>query len=188
MRLAPSASTHAQSLCSGGRPKPTPRLNARRGYFATQQKVSPVNAALPVFMFLALAILLFSGFPVAFILGGVGLMFGFIGIFFEVFSFIEFFNILSRIWGGVCENLILVAIPMFIFMGYELSESKIADDLYRMFHVWMGGLRGGLAKRFLKRIPNLPTFAVIRNRLDRPRQRTRSQPEFDLEYFSIKTP
>jgi tripartite ATP-independent transporter DctM subunit len=34
---------------------------------------------------------------------------------------------------------------MFIFMGYVLSESKIADDLYRMFHVWMGGLRGGLA-------------------------------------------
>ncbi len=34
---------------------------------------------------------------------------------------------------------------MFIFMGYVLSESKIADDLYKMFHVWMGGLRGGLA-------------------------------------------
>ena len=55
---------------------------------------------LPVFMFLALAILLFSGFPVAFILGGVGLSFGFIGIQFDVFSLIEFFNILSRIWGG----------------------------------------------------------------------------------------
>ena len=41
---------------------------------------------LPVLMFLALALLLFSGFPVAFILGGVGLMFGFIGIFYEVFS------------------------------------------------------------------------------------------------------
>ncbi len=39
----------------------------------------------------------------------------------------------------------LLTLPMFIFMGYILSESKIADDLYRMFHVWMGGLRGGLA-------------------------------------------
>ena len=39
----------------------------------------------------------------------------------------------------------LLTLPMFIFMGYVLSESKIADDLYRMFHVWMGGLRGGLA-------------------------------------------
>jgi len=39
----------------------------------------------------------------------------------------------------------LLTLPMFIFMGYILSESRIADDLYRMFHVWMGGLAGGLA-------------------------------------------
>ena len=39
----------------------------------------------------------------------------------------------------------LLTLPMFIFMGYVLSESKIADDLYKMFHVWFGGLRGGLA-------------------------------------------
>ncbi len=39
----------------------------------------------------------------------------------------------------------LLTLPMFIFMGYVLSESKIADDLYRMFHVWMGPVQGGLA-------------------------------------------
>ncbi|MDF1873653.1 TRAP transporter large permease subunit, partial [Vannielia sp.] len=39
----------------------------------------------------------------------------------------------------------LLTLPMFIFMGYILSESKIADDLYRMFHVWFGKLSGGLA-------------------------------------------
>jgi len=39
----------------------------------------------------------------------------------------------------------LLTLPMFIFMGYILSESKIADDLYRMFHVWMGPINGGLA-------------------------------------------
>ncbi|OGB87331.1 MAG: C4-dicarboxylate ABC transporter, partial [Burkholderiales bacterium RIFOXYD2_FULL_59_8] len=39
----------------------------------------------------------------------------------------------------------LLTLPMFIFMGYVLSESKIADDLYKMFHVWFGGLNGGLA-------------------------------------------
>jgi tripartite ATP-independent transporter DctM subunit len=39
----------------------------------------------------------------------------------------------------------LLTLPMFIFMGYVMSESKIADDLYKMFHVWMGGLSGGLA-------------------------------------------
>ncbi|MFK7890359.1 MAG: TRAP transporter large permease subunit [Granulosicoccus sp.] len=39
----------------------------------------------------------------------------------------------------------LLTLPMFIFMGYVLSESGLADDLYQMFHVWMGSLRGGLA-------------------------------------------
>jgi tripartite ATP-independent transporter DctM subunit len=39
----------------------------------------------------------------------------------------------------------LVTLPMFIFMGYVMSESRIADDLYRMFHVWMGPVHGGLA-------------------------------------------
>ncbi|PJE32246.1 Sialic acid TRAP transporter permease protein SiaT [Pseudooceanicola marinus] len=39
----------------------------------------------------------------------------------------------------------MLTLPMFVFMGYVLSESKIADDLYRMFHVWMGGVKGGLA-------------------------------------------
>ena len=39
----------------------------------------------------------------------------------------------------------LLTLPLFIFMGYVLSESKIADDLYKMFHFWMGPVRGGLA-------------------------------------------
>jgi tripartite ATP-independent transporter DctM subunit len=39
----------------------------------------------------------------------------------------------------------LLTLPMFIFMGYILSESRIADDLYKMFHVWMGSINGGLA-------------------------------------------
>jgi len=39
----------------------------------------------------------------------------------------------------------LLTLPLFIYMGYMLSESGIADDLYRMFHVWAGPLNGGLA-------------------------------------------
>ena len=39
----------------------------------------------------------------------------------------------------------LLTLPLFIFMGYMLSESGIADDLYRMFHVWFGNVKGGLA-------------------------------------------
>ncbi len=39
----------------------------------------------------------------------------------------------------------LLTLPLFIYMGFVLSESGIADDLYKMFHVWMGGINGGLA-------------------------------------------
>jgi tripartite ATP-independent transporter DctM subunit len=39
----------------------------------------------------------------------------------------------------------LLTLPLFVFMGYMLSESGLAEDLYRMFHVWMGPLNGGLA-------------------------------------------
>jgi len=39
----------------------------------------------------------------------------------------------------------LLTLPMFIFMGFVMSESGIADDLYKMFHVWMGSVKGGLA-------------------------------------------
>lgn len=39
----------------------------------------------------------------------------------------------------------MISLPLFIYMGYVLSESGIANDLYRMFHVWMGPLPGGLA-------------------------------------------
>jgi tripartite ATP-independent transporter DctM subunit len=39
----------------------------------------------------------------------------------------------------------LLTLPLFIYMGYVLSETRIADDLYRMFHVWMGPVHGGLA-------------------------------------------
>lgn len=100
---------------------------------------------LPVFMFGALAALLFSGFPVAFVLGGVALGSGFLGLHFDVFSFIEFFNIISRIWGGVCENLILVAVPMFIFMGTMLERSGVANDLLHCLQVLLRRVPGGLA-------------------------------------------
>ena len=100
---------------------------------------------LPVIMFATLALLLFSGFPVAFVLGGVGLGFGFLGMAFDVFSFIEFFNIISRIWGGVCENLILVAVPMFIFMGTMLERSGVANDLLYCLQVLLRRVPGGLA-------------------------------------------
>ncbi len=100
---------------------------------------------LPLFMFAALAMLLFSGYPVAFVLGGIGLAFGFVGMYFEVFSFIQFFNVAPRIWGGIAENLVLTAIPMFIFMGTMLERSGVASDLLHCLQVLLRRVPGGLA-------------------------------------------
>jgi tripartite ATP-independent transporter DctM subunit len=100
---------------------------------------------LPLFMFAALAVLLFSGYPVAFVLGGIGLAFGFVGMYFDVFSFIQFFNIAPRIWGGIAENLVLTAIPMFIFMGTMLERSGVASDLLHCLQVLLRRVPGGLA-------------------------------------------
>ncbi len=100
---------------------------------------------LPLFMFAALALLLFSGYPVAFVLGGVGLGFGFIGIYFDEFSLIQFFNAPLRIYGGIANNLILTAVPMFIFMGTMLERSGIARDLLNCLEVLMRRAPGGLA-------------------------------------------
>ena len=62
---------------------------------------------LPLFMFLSLAGLLFTGYPVAFILGGLALLYGFIGYTLGIFSIIEFFNFLPRIWGKPLKTLSL---------------------------------------------------------------------------------
>ena len=99
---------------------------------------------LPAFMFAALAVLLFTGFPVGFVLGGVGLMFGFIGIWFDVFSQIEFFNLVLRVW-GIADNLVLTAIPMFIFMGTMLERSGVAANLLYCLQVLLRRTPGGLA-------------------------------------------
>ncbi|MEO9573384.1 MAG: TRAP transporter large permease subunit [Tateyamaria sp.] len=100
---------------------------------------------LPLLMFVALAFLLFSGFPVAWVLGGVGLGFGLIGIAADELAFIQFSTLPSRIFGGVMENLILTAIPMFVFMGTMLEKSGAARDLLNCLQVLMRRVPGGLA-------------------------------------------
>ncbi len=100
---------------------------------------------LPAFMFMALAVLLFSGFPVGFVLGGVGLLFAGVGNLLGAFSTKEFFNILVRLYGGVGENLVLTAIPMFILMGTMLERSNVARDLLYCLQVLLRRVPGGLA-------------------------------------------
>lgn len=100
---------------------------------------------LPIYMFVALGVLLFTGFPVAFILGGVGLAFAFIGMAMGEFQFIFLKLLPSRIFGGIMENLILTAIPMFIFMGTMLERSGIARDLLNCLQVVLRRVPGGLA-------------------------------------------
>ena len=99
---------------------------------------------LPILMFVVLAALLFTGFPVGFVLGGVGLAFGFIGMYFDVFSQVELFNLVLRIW-GIADNLVLVAIPMFIFMGTMLERAGVAADLLHCLQVVLRRTPGGLA-------------------------------------------
>lgn len=100
---------------------------------------------LPVLMFAALIVLLFTGFPVGFILGGVGLAFGFLGALQGVFSVNEFFNLVVRIYGGVAENMVLTAIPMFILMGTMLERSGVAHELLHCLQILFRRTPGGLA-------------------------------------------
>ena len=100
---------------------------------------------LPIIMFLSLAFLLFSGFPVAFILGGLALLFGLLGYFLEMFQLIEFFNFLPRIWGQAAENLVLVAVPAFVFMGVMMERSGVAEDLLYCVQVLLKKVPGALA-------------------------------------------
>ncbi len=77
----------------------------------------------------------------------------------RVFGVIGFVAVVAALvlWGAGGEGLAfgaamklmkwypLLTLPMFVFMGYVMSESRLADDLYRMFHVWFGPVPGGLA-------------------------------------------
>jgi tripartite ATP-independent transporter DctM subunit len=104
-----------------------------------------VRDYLPIVMFVTLAIMLFSGYPVAFILGGTAILFGLIGYFLGVFRLVEFFNFVPRIWGQAAENLVLVSVPTFIFMGVVMERSGIANDLLYCVQVLLKRVPGALA-------------------------------------------
>lgn len=80
-----------------------------------------------------------TGFPFAFAIGGMGVIMGFL-----LFGPSSFDLIYSRVFSLV-SNYILLAVPLFVFMGDMLQHSGIAEKMYDSLYLWMGGLRGGLA-------------------------------------------
>ena len=109
------------------------------------------NEILAILMFVSFIALVFTGFPVAWILGGLSVLFTAFAIVLDV-DFNLSINMnwgytsitVDRIW-NVMENWVLVALPMFIFMGLLLDRSGIANQLMTSFARLFGGIRGGLA-------------------------------------------
>lgn len=100
---------------------------------------------LAILMFLVLTFIMFVGYPVAFVLGGVALGFGVLGIFFDVFRPAQFGSLIPRIWGQAVQNQVLIAVPMFVFMGTILERSGVADELLKALQVLTRRIPGGLA-------------------------------------------
>lgn len=110
-----------------------------------------INEILIVLMFVSFILLLFSGFPVAWVLGGVGTAFGFIAWFCDLYldtaigiDFLSMGLVVDRIY-KIMDNWILVALPMFILMGNLLDKSGVAENLMTSFQALFGRIRGGLA-------------------------------------------
>jgi tripartite ATP-independent transporter DctM subunit len=90
-------------------------------------------------LFITLFILLLLGFPVAFTLAGVSIIFGF-------FTFgLDLFNLLPLRIYGTMTNYVLISVPLFIYMGVMLERSGIAERLLNTMALLLGRLRGGLA-------------------------------------------
>ena len=94
-------------------------------------------------LFLAIGLALMAGFPVAFTLAGVGLLFAGLGVLSGTFdpAFLE--ALPNRIF-GIMTNGTLIAVPLFVFMGVMLERSKLADQLLRSLAAMMRGTPGGL--------------------------------------------
>ena len=95
-------------------------------------------------MFAGALLLLSLGYPVAFSLGGVAILFGLVGIALGVFDPIFLTAMPQRIF-GIMNNFTLLAIPYFIFMGAMLEKSGIAENLLETMGSLFGRMRGGLA-------------------------------------------
>ena len=110
-----------------------------------------INDFLVVAMFLSFALMLFTGFPVAWVLAGVGMLFAGVGylsdIYLDTMTGLDFLTlglVVNRIF-KIMDNWVLVALPMFIFMGLMLDKSGIAERMMHAMQDLFGQVRGGLA-------------------------------------------
>ncbi|MDZ7699944.1 MAG: TRAP transporter large permease subunit [Deltaproteobacteria bacterium] len=140
----PNKGNHYRRFC----PPPYPG-----GFFGVSQSASAARSGdrgrkrrgnilmeyLALWMFLALTILLMAGFPVAFTLLGISLIFGLIGFGWSFFDLLPL-----RIWGRM-SNVTLMAVPLFVFMGVTLERSGLAEELLDTMGLLFGRLKGGLA-------------------------------------------
>lgn len=97
------------------------------------------------YMFIALAVFIFSGFPVGLALGGIALLFALGGIGLGVMRVSELYLFVERLWQNAASNQILVAIPCFVFMGIMLEKSNVAERLLHVMQVLLRRVPGSLA-------------------------------------------
>lgn len=98
---------------------------------------------MPLYLFAAVFVLLLFGYPVAFTLGGTALAFALIGHVTGAFDSTFLEALPNRLY-GIMGNQILIAVPLFVFMGVMLERSKIAENLLETMARLFGSLRGGL--------------------------------------------
>ena len=95
-------------------------------------------------MFVLVLLMIFTGYPVAFALGGTALIVAGVASLFGNFDLVLLFALPQRTFGTM-SNQVLLAVPFFIFMGTILEKSKLAEQLLETIAVLFGGFRGGLA-------------------------------------------
>jgi len=99
---------------------------------------------LPFVLFATVIAALLAGYPVAFTLAGVSLIFAGVTAAFGIFDMAYLEALPSRVF-GVMNNETLIAVPLFVFMGLVLERARIADDLLDTLGLLFGKIRGGLA-------------------------------------------
>ncbi|MBM86090.1 MAG: C4-dicarboxylate ABC transporter [Rhodospirillaceae bacterium] len=100
---------------------------------------------LPIMMLLAFAMLIFTGFPVAFLLGGVGIGTTLIAMVVGIFPEDAFYAIPLRIFGNFSKSYIYPAVAMLLFMGVALEQSGISREMLRCLHLLFRRVPGSLA-------------------------------------------